>query len=140
MTQVDFYVLDENTEHQVENVACRLAEKAMQGGSRIYLCCQNDEQTKLLDKLLWEFRESSFLPHATDESDSEAPIGLGTARAPDHFHDILINLSGQIPEGYARFERILELVPADHQSREASRNNFSHYRDRGYPLKKHDIR
>lgn len=140
MTQIDFYVLDENTEHRVEHIACRLVEKAMQGGSRIYLCCQDDTQTKLLDKVLWEFRDSSFLPHSTDESDSETPIGLGTTRPPDHHQDVLINLSGQIPEGYARFERILELVPADHQSREASRKNFSHYRDRGYPLQKHDIR
>ena len=139
MTQIDFYVLGENAEHRVENVACRLAEKALQSGSRIYLCCQDSDQIQLLDELLWTFRDSSFLPHSCEEQDSSAPIGLGTERPPEHHHDVLINLSGRIPEGYARFERILELVPADHQSREASRQNFSHYRDRGYPLQKHDI-
>ncbi len=139
MTQIDFYVLGESAGQDLENLACRLAEKALHAGSRIYFCCRDQAQLEQLDQLLWSWRASSFLPHTLELTDERCPIHLGMGTPPDHHQDILINLSGQIPEGYQRFERILELVPAEHGAREASRKNWGHYRDRGYPLHKHDM-
>ncbi len=139
MTRIDFYILEASEDASVEEIACRLAEKGLAKGSRVYIQCRDRTQAESLDKQLWSFRENSFVPHSTEAEDEQIPVCLGTKDPPLHHHDLLINLSGRVPEGYARFERILEVVPGDHQARQASREVFAHYRDRGYPLNTHSI-
>lgn len=139
MTQVDFYVMSGGDIEDSLNVACRLAEKALQRGN-VYMHTGGQEQTQLLDEKLWSFRSDSFLPHEIEPSEaSQAPIFVGHDHPPDEFNDILINLSLTIPGFHGRFARLLEVVPGEHSAREACRNNYAFYRDRGYPLNKHDI-
>ena len=76
--------------------------------------------------------------HSSDDEET-CPILIGEQEAPDHCDDILINLTPKVPATYARFQRLLELVPPQHQAREALRVNYGHYRDRGYPIKTHEI-
>ncbi len=139
MTRIDFYVLEASDQSELGKLACRLTEKALATGSRVYIACRDEDQTEQLDTNLWDFRHTSFIPHSREHDDEAVPVTLGAGSPPLHHHDLLINLSNKLLDGYARFERILELVPADHQSRAASRELFSHYRDRGYPLQTHRI-
>ena len=152
MTSVDFYVLSEGPENALELLACKLAEKAIRSGHRIYIQTETAEQAKQLDELLWSYKAESFLPHALSSqteqkqhletsNDDEAlcPILIGETEAPDDCDDILINLTPNIPVTYARFQRLLELVPPQHKAREALRTNYGHYCDRGYPIKTHEI-
>lgn len=152
MTSVDFYVLSEGPENALELLACKLAEKALRGGHKIYIQATDAEQASQLNEMLWSYKAESFLPHqlasVADESSSHnsdnkpednCPICIGHLEAPEQYEEILINLSQKIPAAYARFERLLELVPPQQQARETLRANYSHYRDRGYPIKTHEI-
>lgn len=139
MTQIDFYVMSGGDFDDSLSVACRLAEKAAQLGN-VYMHTANEAQTKKLDERLWSFRSDSFLPHeiATEETPKEAVV-IGHMHPPAEFNEVLINLSLEIPKFHARFMRLLEIVPGEHQAREACRENYAFYRDRGYPLNKLDI-
>ena len=140
MTQIDFYVMSGGDLSDALKVACRLTEKALAKG-RVYIHCQDKVQAATLHENLWSFREDAFIPHEL-HSDNRSPsdnVVIGYQNPPDQFHDILINLALETPGVFARFERLLEIVPAEHHAREKCRQKYRFYKDRGYPLAKHDI-
>jgi len=47
---------------------------------------------------------------------------------------VLINLSDQTPSNFARFERMLEIVADQEAERNAGRERYRFYKERGYPL------
>lgn len=140
MTSVDFYVLSDGPQNALELLACKLSEKALRSGHQIYIQAADAAQTSILSELLWSHKPESFLPHeVAGHSTSGCPIHIGHGEAPEHCEELLINLSQKIPPAYARFERLLELVPPQQEARIALRENYAHYRDRGYPIKTHQI-
>lgn len=144
MTQIDFYILPEQTMDQRNQFACRLIEKAFRLGHSIYIHSHSTEYAKLLDETLWNYRASSFLPHqqltAPTNSASNCPIEIGCGEAPKHQHDVLINLGMEIPDFFSRFQRVSEIVVTDPEVMSATRKNYKFYKDRGYPLNSHDMR
>ncbi|MBT5331070.1 MAG: DNA polymerase III subunit chi [Porticoccaceae bacterium] len=145
MTSIDFYVLSDGPENALELLACKLSEKALKAGNQIFIQTSDESQTGLLSELLWSHKPASFLPHelATElqqeSSATSSPICIGHKEAPEQCEQLLINLSQKIPPAYARFERVLELVPPQQEARAALRENYGHYKDRGYPIKTHEI-
>ncbi len=63
---------------------------------------------------LWSFSETDFVPHCRADSDpmvlDASPIVLGAAPARSPHHDVLLNLDAQVPPGFERFERVIEVV------------------------------
>lgn len=141
MTQVDFYIL-QDTEHQARwQFACRLIEKAYRLERRILVAVDTQEQAELLDDLLWSCKPESFLPHrllqATDAP--EAPIEITVGENVGEHHDVLINLSSKVPEQFSRFERLSEVVIQEPEILKATREHFSFYKTRGYPIQHRNI-
>ncbi len=142
MTKVDFYILEDNRRDQF---VCRLAEKIYSQGKSIYIHTTGDEQSRLIDQLLWSFREGSFVPHhcdcepATDELQS-SPIEIGSGELREDHQEVLINLAPEVPLIFSRFERVAEIIPEGDTDRTLGRERFRFYRDRGYPLKSHTIK
>lgn len=142
MTEVLFYILDNDAPDAAPHFACRLTEKAYAAGHRLYLHTANATQAAALDRMLWTFREGSFVPHVSSENldadDDLTPIVIGTGEPPPQFDDILINLDGDVSRFFSRFKRHMEVVtPA---GRDAARTAYRFYRDRGYDLKTHHIK
>jgi DNA polymerase-3 subunit chi len=141
MTQVDFYVLDEKAAGNRYTLVCRLSEKIYHQGRRIFIHTGSEEETRHLDRLLWTFRQGSFIPHGTD-GDCDAsvtPVIIGHRGENEAEHDVLINLASEVPGFFSRFERVAEVIDKEPQVVAAGRDRFRFYRDRGYPLNKHDI-
>ena len=139
MTRVDFYVMANGGLEDAMGVACRLIEKAVRTGT-VYVHCQDEKQVSTLNEKLWSFRADSFIPH--EQISTKTPqetVVIGCGEPPENFHNILVNLASATPPVFARFERLLEIVPAEHHARAASRVKYRFYQDRGYPLNKHDI-
>lgn len=140
MTQVDFYILQDETARARPLLTCRLTEKAWKQGHRVYINTDSQQQAGELDDLLWTFRAGSFIPHAVyTEADSELPVALGHALEPDGFDDVLVNLANEVPPYFSRFDRVAELVGADAELRAAARERYRYYQDRGYTLKTHKL-
>ena len=140
MTQVDFYILQDATPGARSLLTCRLAEKAWKQGHRVFINTASTQQLGELDDLLWTFRAGSFIPHAVyTQSGESQPVELGHDVEPSGHSDVLVNLCGEVPPYFSRFERVAELVGADEQERAAARERYRYYQDRGYNLKSHKL-
>ncbi len=134
MTRIDFHT-------QVADrilFTCRLVRKARaaDADSRIVILVRDQQERATLDRALWTFSEQDFLPHASvdDPLASQSPVVL-TERVDNlPHHDILINLSGDLPAPFAQFDRVIEIVAQDESEIAAGRERFGYYRQRGYAL------
>lgn len=142
MTQVDFYILKGDASDERLRFACRLTDKAYDLGHRVFIHTASADQTRVLDELLWTFQQGSFIPHCScrDAGDEPPPVLLAHDVEPDASHQVLINLANDVPLFFSRFERVVEVVDEDAEIRRAGRNRYGFYRDRGYPLRTHEIR
>ena len=86
MSRVDFYVLSEDVPDARLRWACRLAEQAVEQGSRVYMQTADPWTAQRLDDLLWTFNDRSFLPHEIfaggPASHARVMVLLGDAAAP----------------------------------------------------------
>ncbi|HZF26673.1 MAG TPA: DNA polymerase III subunit chi [Steroidobacteraceae bacterium] len=142
MARVDFYILDEADAGARRRLACRLAEKAFAQSSRVLMLTADDEEARQLDDLLWTFRDRSFVPHelATPGRTSAAPVLIGTPEsASGASADILINVSDRMPDDIARFARIVEAVDGEPARRQAGRDRYRAYRERGLAPESHNV-
>jgi len=142
VTQVDFYVLEPQAQGNRFLLACRITEKAWRSGHRVYLHTLNQHECQHLDRLLWTFRELSFIPHAPIHSNPDLqrnPVLLGWDEQIGSEHDVLINLHPQVPTFFSRFERVVELIDNEAEVRTAGRQRYTFYKSRGYPLNTHKI-
>jgi len=140
MTRIDFYVLADETLEQQQLFACRLAQKAVKQGHRVYIHTSSDHQSQQLDDLLWTFSTHSFVPHTRQAAEcAQHPVFISHQGDPHGIHDVLINLSLKTPDCFSRFERLAELVNQHENIRQAGRERFKFYKSRGYPLNTHKL-
>ena len=139
MTRIDFYVVKTAGPDARLNVAARLTEKALGRGHRIFINCESADQLSALDSYLWEFKATSFVPHDVAGNHTDERVVLGFEQGPETHNDVLINLALSPPSYFAQFERVAEVVTQDEASLDALRSAWRHYRDRGYPLQKHEL-
>lgn len=149
MTRVDFYILSAEGPTARQRFACRIAEKAWKSGNRVYLHTASDAEARLMDELLWTYRQDSFVPHAVfapqspdDGPDETVAVLIGTGAAPptiDENLDVLVSLVEDVPAFYQSFARVAEIVSADPPSRDAGRQRFRMYREQGCKLESHTM-
>lgn len=136
MTRIDFHVGAEDT----LVYTARLVRKAVAAGARLVVTA--DQQTlEQFDVRLWTFAQLDFIPHvfAGTKREAQTPVILSTDPSTPAVHDVLVNLGQSLPNGFARYERLIEIVGAEDQQRTAGRERYKHYRDRGYALSMHDV-
>ncbi len=141
MTKIDFYILNAKAVKDRLLFVCRLVDKIYKKGHQVYIHTDDEATTAYLDKALWEFRRDSFIPHRRLDHLSEppSPVEIGHDQDPTEHQDILINLATQPPDFFSRFSRVSEVVIQQPELLNASRNRYSFYRDRGYPMQTHPI-
>lgn len=139
MTRVDFYVLPSDGAEDAVMTACKLCDKAVGSGSRVYVHADDQRMQDQLDKLLWTFRQGSFIAHerASSAALSEPlpAVVFGSVEPPQSHMRVMINLADDVPAFFSRFERVCEIVAGDDAQRAKSRTRYKFYRDRGYELK-----
>ena len=138
MTDIEFHV---NVPDKL-NYSCRLLRKAYRSGAKAVVTAE-PELLLQLDQLLWSYSATEFLPHCRSDSSAQTmaitPILLAEQLAAYPGGGVLINLGEQIPEGFERFERFIEVASNQEIDRLAARIRWKYYRDRGYPLKRHEL-
>ena len=138
MTSIDFYF---NAADRLE-VACRLAGKALQQKKRVLIYAPRADDAQRLDRLLWTAQAVSFIPHcmAADPLAADTPVLIATGdEAAGTLCEVLVNLAAEHPPFFERHERLLEIVAQEEDERQAGRARFKYYRERGYPLRSHDL-
>jgi len=146
LTRIDFYTLESDSPGDRFLLSCRLTERARADGLRVLIHCPDAESARHLDRLLWTYRQDSFLPHglvgpANPELDlGLTPVLISADGKPEGEDQVLINLAAEVPPFFSRFERVCEPLDQDPDVTVAGRERFRYYRDRGYPLEHHRIR
>lgn len=138
MTEVAFHF---NVPDKLE-YGCRLLRKAWGSGARVVVTGET-ETLRRLDQLLWTFSPLEFVPHcrldAPAATVAATPVLLAADLDTCPHHEVLVNLGQQVPAGFERFERFIELVTLADDDRAAARGRWKHYADRGYAMKRHDL-
>jgi DNA polymerase-3 subunit chi len=136
VTQVNFYTLTSSEAQSRLLFVCRLTEKAYSLGHRIHIQTESEQQSKLLDDLLWQYAPSSFIPHTTADgsSNNRDTVSVGTSLAGAKHADVLINLGEQASQAGDQFSRINEVISADPESLEQGRNRYRDYKGKNYQI------
>ena len=139
MTEVAFHfnVADKLT------YACRLLRKARASGSKVVVTGEAG-LLRQLDTELWTFSALEFIPHCHAASASAqvlaaSPVVLADSPRGTPHQEVLVNLGGPVPDGFERFERLIELVAQEDDDRQQARARWKHYADRGYAILRHDL-
>lgn len=138
MTGVEFHF---NAPDKV-GYACRLLRKAVGKGAKVIVTGE-PQLLRELDTALWTFSALEFVPHCRGDAAGEAVLAaspvvlLESPRGAAH-QQVLVNLGSQVPEGFERFERLIEIVTAEDEDRQQGRRRWKHYADRGYAILRHD--
>lgn len=138
MTEIKFYVGRGNELAGRLRLACQLTQKAWQHDMHVYIHTGSPGIAEQMDKLLWEFSDVSFIPHALAPDDS-VPVEIGYAHEPLQRCDYLINLSTERPVFFSRFQRMAEILDQDDEILKKGRDRYRFYQDRGYKLDYHKL-
>lgn len=140
MTRISFYVGQTSNLQARLLLACKLLEKAQAQDLRTYIHTDGYATTARLDELIWTYNDLSFIPHIlAPNNDETVKVKLGHDFEPMEDCDFLINLSNQIPDFFARFDRMAEILDQEAPILLAGRERYQFYRDRGYNLDYHQL-
>jgi len=89
-----------------------------------------------MDTALWAIRPDSFVPHeVTDQTDNQSPVLIGYQdKQPPRLMDVMINLTEEQPLFFSQFERVAEIIDDNESSKQAGRQRFQFYKQRGYEI------
>jgi DNA polymerase III subunit chi len=137
VTSIDFYF---NAEDRFQ-VACRLAGKALAQKKRLLIYAPDAEAATRIDRMLWTWPAIGFVPHCAlhDPLAGETPVLIASDAGEAGDCGLLLNLGADCPPHFERFERLLEVVPADEAGRQAGRERYRFYQARGYRIASHDL-
>ncbi len=141
MTEISFHFNAPDKLHH----ACRLLRKACNAGHQVSVVGPQAALLQL-DTALWTFSALDFIPHCFADAplavQDKSCIVLGQSESTDaaaSARPILVNLDKELPAGFERFERVIELVGTGEEERLAARARWKHYASRGYAIVRHDV-
>ena len=137
MTEVLFYT---NAPDKLQT-ACVLTTKALARKMRVMLYTADASATERLGRMLWTVPATGFLPHCRSEHALSGVTPVIVDHASERLvHDqVLINLRDETPAFFSRFQRLVEIVGPEQADREAARERYRFYRDRGYEIRTHSL-
>ncbi len=122
--------------------ACRLLRKAAAGAAQV-LVTADMETLDQLDRQLWAFSSTDFVPHCFQDAPSQvldnSPIVLSPALPAGAAQTILLNLGSGVPAGFEQFARVIEIVSDDASDKLQARRRWKHYAGSGCHLTSHDF-
>jgi DNA polymerase-3 subunit chi len=122
--------------------ACRLLRKGYMRGARL-LVLVDEEDRPSLDAMLWTLAPGAFIPHATPADAghvwARSPIQLATGLPVQSGATVLVNLRGDVPEGFDAYARVIEVVTGDDADRQRARQRWKLYKTNGIEPQRHDL-
>jgi DNA polymerase-3 subunit chi len=123
--------------------ACRFARKALRHGAKLAIIGPQPA-LQTLDAMLWSMAPQDFVAHAMQGGDalvwSQSPVVLAEQARDLPHEDVLLNLGRDLPEGFERFQRVVEIVSAvDAHDRAQARVRWRQYQSQGFEIVRHDL-
>lgn len=139
-TRVFFY------HNAVDRIAASVAliAKAFAQKKAILVYAPEAEVASALDRQLWMQPPIAFIPHVRSDSPlaAETPVLIADQLESPAQHERLerlLNLSSEVPPGFARFISLIEVVGQEEGARLAGRQRAKFYKDHGYEIQYFDL-
>lgn len=145
MLKVSFYILPGNEESNFLNYSCRLIEKVFLAEHKILVLCENPEQAKEVNHLLWSFKIDSFIPHVIDyelDKDNtlkELPVLISSNMSYYNGQDVIISLARESIEPLNACKKLLYIVNQNEVRLKSSRMLYRFYQNMHYDIIIHKI-
>ena len=134
MTEIYFY---SGTENKLET-ACRLCAKAVHQGIKVLIYSVDATLINQLDRLLWTYSPTSFIPHCDINDNAEliriTPVILGDKIDETACCDMLLNLNDLCPPAFNQFQRLIEIAGMAKEDKLAARKRYRFYQEEGYKI------
>lgn len=116
--------------------ALRLAALAWERRKPITFYIPDPLRAETFDKALWAHDPQSFIPHChSNSAEADRTLIIITDNLEAVSQDtLLVNLADEIPPGFARYQRLFEIVSRQDADKAAARERMAFYKDRGYPI------
>jgi DNA polymerase-3 subunit chi len=134
MTEVLFYHL---TESKLEDALPPLLDKSVERGWRVAVQMKETARRDLLDAHLWTFREDSFLPHGTDDSNlaQSQPVLLTVSSENANAATVRFVIDGAEPPSVDAYERVVFMFDGyDQEQVEGARTQWKKLKGEGHSL------
>jgi DNA polymerase-3 subunit chi len=134
MTEVLFYHL---TESKLEDALPPLVDKSVERGWRVAIQLKETARRDALDAHLWTYREESFLPHGTDETEQAAsqPVLLTVTGDNANQATVRFIVDGAEPQVADAYERIVFMFDGyDQEQLEGARAQWRKLKGEGHTL------
>ncbi|HEY5071425.1 MAG TPA: DNA polymerase III subunit chi [Caulobacteraceae bacterium] len=132
--EVWFYHLERSA---LDGVLPELLEKTLAKGWRALVKVRSEELLAHLDRLLWVYRDDSFLAHGTDEEPGAAKQPILLTRNGDNLNDALalFLVEGATPEDLSAFSRCIMIFDGHDEAALAdARLAWSAFRSAGHTV------
>ena len=139
MTQVSFHF---NAPNKLD-YACRFIRKALRHEAHVTVVAPAQRLGQLSTKL-WKYAGHEFLAHAVQGDDAQvlalSPTVLVESARLSPKCEVLLNLGEDIPDGFASFSKVVEVVSSfDEQDRAQARARWRYYQSAGYAIERFDL-
>jgi DNA polymerase-3 subunit chi len=122
--------------------ACRLLRKAYLRGARVAVWVEERDRAAL-DAALWTMGNGEFIPHSgpmdAARVQARSPIHIASEVPAPGKATVLVNLRLDMPEGYERYARVIEVVTGDENDRGHARERWKRYKAQGIEPQRHDL-
>ncbi|MEM7067853.1 MAG: DNA polymerase III subunit chi [Pseudomonadota bacterium] len=128
MTEILFYHLTERT---LDQVLPGLVEKSLSRDWKVVIQAGSPERIEALDKLLWTWRDESFLPHsaAKDGNEHLQPVWLTTGEDNPNEAQIRFLVDGSQIESAEGYDRIVYMFDGhDNAAVEHARGRWKYHK------------
>jgi len=121
---------------------CHFAEMFYEQGKKVFILAGSEGHAESLDRILWTFKQSSFIPHEVIDvfsSDIEVPVVVSNAENKNFNADILIVDKDTLTESaefISSFDQIIDFADqTDEISNSYSRDRYRFIKNAGFDMK-----
>lgn len=143
--QFDFYILQSM---QYLRFTCRLLSKAYHQHYRAIVFCEDEDTAQEFDRMLWTFKDISFIPHqviTSNDDIKQTPISIWTGRPDDLQHDtadyfdLAVCLTPHITPEQINCPRIAYIVPEEDDFKQTARYYYKQLQQQSAHVQVHKI-
>ncbi|ACM26060.1 DNA polymerase III subunit chi [Agrobacterium rhizogenes] len=134
MTDVLFYHL---TESKLEDALPPLIDKSVERGWQVAIQTREQARRDALDTHLWTYREDSFLPHGTDESEMADRQPVLLTVSPDNLNNASVRffIDGAEASDIDTYQRVVFIFDGyDQEQLEGARAQWKKLKGEGHNL------
>jgi DNA polymerase-3 subunit chi len=137
--RVDFYIL-KKTRQDAYLYLARLVEKVYSLNKTVLILTDCAEEASYIDDLLWQYQDASFLPHDIVVSAQDVASPISISEGITIAADVLVNLTGSLPQKIADYPRVIELVYEAANLTELSRQKYRQYQNLKFQIQTFHIK